>query len=222
MAPNLENSSVRLTAYVLGELSEAERLVVERELAHSPEARGELAELQATSSLLFAALQSEPTPPRFPAIAAALLAAAEQSPPEQTVTTVSSYHPPRARAGFALVSIVVAAAAMLLVLCSLPNPSERTLAWNQPQAVDYQAINDFAWSGLADGRSTPGVNHFFPHVPGKGGGGRPSTVRYDSYQEGQSGAVVRGNGRAPGMNVPHALGRQIAPQTPAVRCQGSR
>ena len=50
----------RLTAYVLGELEEAERREVERQLERSPEARVELEAIRATAELLEAELAVEP------------------------------------------------------------------------------------------------------------------------------------------------------------------
>ena len=50
----------RLTAYVLGELSDAERETVEAHLTTSPACRRAVEELRATTVLLDEALQSEP------------------------------------------------------------------------------------------------------------------------------------------------------------------
>ncbi len=52
----------RLTAYVLGELSEAERAEVEQQLAACPDSRAYVEGLQATTAELFTALQREPLP----------------------------------------------------------------------------------------------------------------------------------------------------------------
>jgi anti-sigma factor RsiW len=52
----------RLTAYVLGELSDEERAEVQRELQDSPEARVELSAIRETAELLARELAAEPAP----------------------------------------------------------------------------------------------------------------------------------------------------------------
>jgi Ca-activated chloride channel homolog len=52
----------RLTAYVLGELDDADRAAVEAALAADPACRQAVEELRQTSAVLFEALQSEPAP----------------------------------------------------------------------------------------------------------------------------------------------------------------
>src|SRR5579864_5466712 len=52
----------RLTAYVLGELDEAERKAVEAQLAECAESRGSVEEIRTTAELLAAQLRKEPSP----------------------------------------------------------------------------------------------------------------------------------------------------------------
>lgn len=57
-----DSNDPRLTAFALGELSESERLEVERLLEESPEARAALAEIQETIDLVKDELATEPAP----------------------------------------------------------------------------------------------------------------------------------------------------------------
>lgn len=63
---NFDLSDPRLTAYVVGELDDAERAEVERLLAESPEARRAVAELRDTVALVRDELAREPLPQPLP------------------------------------------------------------------------------------------------------------------------------------------------------------
>ena len=63
----LDPNDPRLTAYALGELGDAERAAVERELADSPQDQRQIDEIRATAQLLTEHLQREPSPGLAPA-----------------------------------------------------------------------------------------------------------------------------------------------------------
>jgi Ca-activated chloride channel family protein len=69
-------NDARWTAYVLGELSDAERAEVEKDLEASPEARAAVEEIRATAWLLRSELVKEGAPALLPKQAAAIRAAA--------------------------------------------------------------------------------------------------------------------------------------------------
>lgn len=75
-----EADDARLTAYALGELTGEERAAVESLLAHSEDARSEVADIEQASSVLREVLRSAPTAQLRPEQRAAVEAAADRLP----------------------------------------------------------------------------------------------------------------------------------------------
>ncbi|MCK5557119.1 MAG: hypothetical protein KAJ01_01995, partial [Candidatus Hydrogenedentes bacterium] len=109
----------RLTAYVLGELSERERAEIEAELAKNDVAREIVAQIRETADLLTSELQEEPSPALTPEQRAAVLGWTGRAAPRRFgrffVLVTSA----------AACLVVVAGAAYKVYLSQRPSPTRQ-------------------------------------------------------------------------------------------------
>ena len=114
----LDPNDPKLTAYVLGELDDADRAAVEKALGSSPELRRAVEEIRRTADLLAEHLQAELAPTLTPGQREAILQQSDQP----ALPAVAPVHKPRTRRR--LVFSLAAAACVLLAagigLYSLP------------------------------------------------------------------------------------------------------
>ncbi|HUT92281.1 MAG TPA: hypothetical protein VMY37_22490 [Thermoguttaceae bacterium] len=114
----LDLNDPKLTAYVLGELDDADRAAVEKALESSPELRRAVEEIRRTANFLTEHLQSEPTPTLTPDQREAILQQSEE-PALPTVTpTYKSWA--RRQLVFSLAAAVCVLLAVGVGLYSLP------------------------------------------------------------------------------------------------------
>jgi secreted protein with Ig-like and vWFA domain/anti-sigma-K factor RskA len=133
----------RLTAYVLGELDDADRAAVDAALAADPECRQAVEELRQTTAVLFEALQSEPVPALSDAQRTEIRRSAARPSPRRTVRV----HEPATsgrRGILPLLAATIACAALLVGVSAwnFERPAQQTAAlfdnpqsWNQLLAL---------------------------------------------------------------------------------------
>jgi len=164
----LDPNDPKLTAYVLGELDDADRAAVDEALADSPELREAVEAIRHTTDLLAEHLQAEPTPALTPEQREAILEQSDQP----ALPTVTPADKPRSRRRLIL-SLAAAACVLLAVaigLYSLPT------IWGGRTTVDRVALlQDSSLSSAQLAEAETSTQHF------------PGYMNYLGTSESQSG-----------------------------------
>ncbi len=150
----------RLTAYVLDELTDAERATIEAHLATSPDSRRVVDDLRQTTALLFTALQDEPAPALTGAQRQTIRTAAATSvvTPSRTTEsaavissrTVSSHRRAVVTALITVLSVSVAILFAVLVPLSQHPTSEGIAMMTQDAWLDLDGSNFAITENLGD------------------------------------------------------------------------
>ena len=147
--PSFNPDDPRLTAFVLGELDDADRAAVKQLLEASPEARAFVDDLQDTIGVLRDELSSEPAPALTDEQRAALQDAAESTEPDETVTETRQTRTHSRRA--LLAGTIATVAALSIVVAVLPQfGSHRTSESTFPLALTREVADKESSLASAD------------------------------------------------------------------------